>query len=240
MTEKGNFTGYQIIPANINEPHMPVILLLDCSGSMGIDDCLPINNLNAAVNRFITIIAEDSLAGNLVDICIIPFNHMPEVAQNWRPINTAEKISLTASGGTNLSDALELATSMLKERCHLYEDAGISVKMPYIVLITDGYGGDVTDVAEVIRQRTAEKKLKLWTLCVDGYDKATIAKLSGGKRVFELTDPAFDFSEFFDFMGESIKVVSTSAPGAEITVKSNIGQEGSTCVVPDLSDWLNN
>ena len=41
-------------------------------------------------------------------------------------------------------------------------------------------------------------------------------------------------------MAVSVKAVSTSAPGQDtVSVKSNIGREGSTCRVPDLDAWLN-
>ena len=113
--------------------------------------------------------------------------------------------------------------------------------MPYLILITDGYGGDITEIAEVIKKRTDDRKMKLWVLAVKGYDKATVAKLTDGKRVFELVDEnGFDFSEFFDFMAVSVKAVSTSAPGQDtVSVKHNIGRDGSTCRVPDLDAWLN-
>lgn len=98
--------------------------------------------------------------------------------------------------------------------------------MPYLILITDGYGGDVTEIAEVIKQRTAEHKMKLWVLAVKGYDEKTVAQLTDGKRVFELVnEDGYDLTEFFDYMAVSVKVVSTSAPGQDtVSVKHNIGR----------------
>lgn len=234
-----NYGDYEeIAPIGVNEPHMPVLIAGDISGSMS---GLPIQNVNKSINRFAADVCKDSKAARCVDVAIIGFNESPQIEQNWRPITEMNQVNFDAGGGTNISAALEKGVEMLRERGHLYEDVGIEVKMPYLILITDGYGGDVTEIAKVIKQRTDERKMKLWVLAVKGYDKGTVAQLTDGKRVFELVnEDGYDFTEFFDFMAVSVKAVSTSAPGQDtVSVKSNIGREGSNCRVPDLDAWLN-
>lgn len=235
-----NYGDYEeVAPKVCNEPHMPVLIAGDISGSM---TGLPIQNLNKSINRFASDVCKDPKAADLVDVAVIGFNEAPHIEQNWRPVSEMNQVEFTAGGGTNISAALEKGVDMLRERGHLYEDVGIEVKMPYLILITDGYGGDVTEIAKKIKQRTADRKMKLWVLAVKGYDKATVAQLTDGKRIFELVnEDGYDFTEFFDFMAVSVKAVSTSAPGQEtVNVKSDIGREGSSCRVPDLDDWLNN
>lgn len=234
-----NYGDYEeIAPKNINEFHMPVLIAGDISGSMA---DLPIQNVNRSINRFASDVCKDPKAAGRVDVAVIGFNDAPHIEQNWRPITEMNQVNFVAGGGTNISAALEKGVEMLRDRGHLYEDVGIEVKMPYLILITDGYGGDVTKIAKVIKQRTADRKMKLWVLAVKGYDKKSVAQLTDGKRVFELVnEDGYDFSEFFDFMAVSVKAVSTSAPGQDtVSVKSNIGREGSTCRVPDLDAWLN-
>ena len=234
-----NYGDYEeVAPENINESHMPVLIAGDISGSMA---DLPIQNVNKSINRFASDVCKDPKAAGRVDVAVIGFNDAPHIEQNWRPITEMNQVNFVAGGGTNISAALEKGVEMLRERGHLYEDVGIEVKMPYLILITDGYGGDVTEIAKVIKQRTADRKMKLWDLAVKGYDKESVAQLTDGKRVFELVnEDGYDFSEFFDFMAVSVKAVSTSAPGQDtVSVKSNIGREGSTCRVPDLDAWLN-
>lgn len=234
-----NYGDYEeVAPENINESHMPVLIAGDISGSMA---GLPIQNVNKSINRFASDVCKDPKAAGRVDVAVIGFNDAPHIEQNWRPITEMNQVNFVAGGGTNISAALEKGVEMLRERGHLYEDVGIEVKMPYLILITDGYGGDVTEIAKVIKQRTADHKMKLWVLAVKGYDKRSVAQLTDGKRVFELVnEDGYDFSEFFDFMAVSVKAVSTSAPGQDtVSVKSDIGREGSTCRVPDLDAWLN-
>ena len=234
-----NYGDYEeVAPENINESHMPVLIAGDISGSMA---GLPIQNVNKSINRFASDVCKDPKAAGRVDVAVIGFNDAPRIEQNWRPITEMNQVNFVAGGGTNISAALEKGVEMLRERGHLYEDVGIEVKMPYLILITDGYGGDVTEIAKVTKQRTADRKMKLWLLAGKGYDKESVAQLTDGMRVFELVnEDGYDFSEFFDFMAVSVKAVSTSAPGQDtVSVKSNIGREGSTCRVPDLDAWLN-
>lgn len=233
-----NFGDYEIAPASINEPHMQVLFAADISGSMS---GLPIQNVNRSINRFGPDVCKDPKAAERVDVAVIGFNEEPHVEQNWRPITELAPVEFTAGGGTNISAALEKGISMLRERTALYEKVGTEVKMPYLVLITDGYGGDVENISKVIKKRTDEHKMKLWVLAVKGYDKESVAKLTDGKRVFELVnEDGYDFTEFFDFMAVSVKAVSTSSPGQDtVSVKHNIGREGSSCRVPDLDAWLN-
>lgn len=234
-----NYGDYEeVAPENINESHMPVLIAGDISGSMM---GLPIENLNKSINRFASDVCKDPKAAGRVDVAVIGFNDTPYIEQNWRPITEMSKVNFVAGGGTNISAALEKGVDMLRERGHLYEDVGIEVRMPYLILITDGYGGDVTEIANKIKRRTAEHKMKLWVLAVKGYDEKTVAQLTDGKRVFELVDgDGYDFTEFFDFMAVSIKAVSTSATDQDrISVETNIGRKGSNCRVPDLDAWLN-
>lgn len=238
MSKNFNFNDYDPIPPeNINKPHMPVLILCDTSGSMS---GAPIQNVNLSVNRFARDVCKDPKASGLVDVAVMSFNETPSIVQEFRPITELRAVEFSAGGGTNISAALEMAVQKLRERGHLYEDNGIEVKMPYIILITDGYGGDVTEIAKIINKRTADKKMQLWVLAVKGYHEETVAKLTDGKRVFELVnEDGYDFTEFFDFMAVSVKAVSTSSPDQQVHVDSNVGQAGSNLRVPDLDAWLN-
>lgn len=234
-----NFGDYrEIAPIALHLPHMATLLAADASGSMY---GMAINSVNRCINRFKRDICKDDKAASAVDVAVVSFNTEPTVVQNWRPIKELEPVEMSADGGTDISKALDLSIDMTRERCNLYFDSGMEVKKPWIILITDGRDPHIDDVAERVKKRTEEGKLMLWVLAVGDYDKKTIAKLTGGKRVFELKDGAdLDFSEFFDFMAVSIKAVSTGAAGdGRVSVKHSIGGEDSNFRVPDLDEWLN-
>lgn len=240
MTNHFNFNDGPLPPSNECEPHMPVGILIDNSGSLAYQNA--IRNIEKAVNRFADDICKDPKAAERVDICVMTFNDTAQVVQDWCPITEMKKVTLSAGGGTNMSAGLKMAVEKLKERGHLYEHMGITVRMPYLIILTDGMGDDIDVIAEEIRERARKKKMYTWFLGVAGYDKATAAKLTEGRRVFELTEEAgYDFTDFFHVMEVSIKAVSTSAPGERPVIKEEenpLNKEDCGVRVANIDDWL--
>ena len=235
MNHNYNFNDYP--PENVNMQHMPVAIVCDTSGSMS---GTPIQNVNLSVNRFTEDVCKDPKADGLVDVAVISFNHEPTVVQGFRPITELQPVQFSAGGGANISAALEMAIKKIRERCHLYEENGIEIKMPYIILITDGYGGDVTEISRIIKQLTADKKMQLWVLAVKNYDEETIAKLTDGKRVFELVNgDGYDLTDIFDLMAITFKTFFTCPPHQHIHVYTPLETENTNLKVPNLDDWLN-
>lgn len=234
-----NFGDYgALVPRNMNEMLMQVLIAGDISGSM----YRFIDSVNACINRFKSDVCKDPKAARSVETAVIAFNDNVKVVQDWRPITEMEPVELKAGGGTDMKAALEKSLEMIIDRNHLCSDNGIELKQSYMILVTDGKCEDITEIANKIKQRSADKKMKLWVLAVEGYDKKTIATLTDGVRVFELADKeSIDYSEFFDFMAVSVKAVSTSAPDAKVHVRHKIGDvsQGSTMKCPDLDKWLN-
>ena len=231
-----NFNDGPLPPRNVCEPHMPVVILIDNSGSMFGQ---AISNVEKSVNRFAADICKDPKAADRVDICVMSFNESVTVLQDWCPMR---KVELSAGGGTNMSAALRKAVDKLRERGHLYENNGIEVRMPYLIILTDGMGDNIDQIAEEIRDRTNSKKMLPWFLGVNGYDKTTAGMITEGKRVFELTDEnGYDFTDFFKVMEVSIKAVSTSAPGAKPVIKDEenpLNQKDCGVRVVNIDDWL--
>ena len=232
-----NFNDGPLPPRNVCEPHMPVVILIDNSGSMFGQ---AISNVEKSVNRFAADICKDPKAADRVDICVMSFNESVTVLQDWCPITEMRKVELSA--GTNMSAALRKAVDKLRERGHLYENNGIEVRMPYLIILTDGMGDNIDQIAEEIRDRTNSKKMLPWFLGVNGYDKTTAGMITEGKRVFELTDEnGYDFTDFFKVMEVSIKAVSTSAPGAKPVIKDEenpLNQKDCGVRVVNIDDWL--
>ena len=234
-----NFNDGPLPPRNVCEPHMPVVILIDNSGSMFGQ---AISNVEKSVNRFAADICKDPKAADRVDICVMSFNESVTVLQDWCPITEMRKVELSAGGGTNMSAALRKAVDKLRERGHLYENNGIEVRMPYLIILTEGMGDHIDQIAEEIRDRTTSKKMLPWFLGVNGYDKSTAGMITEGKRVFELTDEnGYDFTDFFKVMEVSIKAVSTSAPGAKPVIKDEenpLNQKDCGVRVVNIDDWL--
>ena len=191
---------------SVNEAHVPLQLLLDVSSSMAGE---PIKLLNDAVNRFIQEVCKDERTREVLDVSAITFNHVATVYQEWAHIEAMRYFALTASGGTAIAPAVKLSLQKLAERVSFLKRAGVTLHKPWTVLISDGYGGDVGDVASDVRKLVADGKLNFFSLGVDGYDVKTLHALSG-ERVFELKD--YDFDGFFTWLTNSMRAVSETSP----------------------------
>lgn len=225
----------ELDPKSINELHQSILFLLDTSGSMYGER---IKMLQKSVNSLRDYMCVNPKVGDIIDVCIMGFAGEPYMIQNFRPVSEMTPVEMKADGGTNLTAALEAGILNIKKRVETYYHNGVEQRIPWIVLITDGDGGKVDEIAEKIHQRTKDHKLKLWMLGVPGYNKETAAKLTKGKRLLELKpDADIDFDDFFGFISQTAVRVSESAPHEEI-VPDDPTQGNSTLAIPDLKDWL--
>lgn len=219
MNGKYDFSDYTGITAKrANEPTLFVLLLLDRSGSM---HGKPIGQLSQAVNSFRDDLCRDPKAAGIIETCVMSFNDEIQVVQDWRPISEMAPVELTAGGGTDIPGAVEAALDKLHQATFSHEREIGPCRLPYLILVTDGAGGDVSRTAARVQERQAEGKLQMWCLGVKSpaYDADTLTTLTGGPRVFELHDDGqFDFSPYFDLMTLVLKTASVSAPGEDVVL----------------------
>lgn len=211
-----------------NEPHMALLFLLDVSGSMIENGA--INSLNASVNKFKEQVCADSRTTEILDVAIVTFNHETQVVMPFTPVAYMEPVNLVASGGTEIAPAVQVAIDMVDERSRFYRHAGTEPYKPWIFMISDGYGGDVSAVSEVVRQKEAEGYLKFFSLGVEGYDSKTLHQLCG-EKVLKLN--GYDFTGILDWAHKSMRAVSVSSPGEKVRLPAlpeNVDK--------DVNDWF--
>lgn len=241
MLRNNDLNYGEMMPENYNEDEIIVHFLIDTSASMTPYIDLVCRQLNRVVEE----LKNDSMASKMVETAITTFNDTPYLYQDYRPVTQVNSVNFTAGGGTELNKALIETVNLVKQRGHrLVDDEGISIRTPFIFLITDGYGGDVTEAARLIKERTDDKKLQLWTLGVGEYDKATVAALHpDGKRWYEMKDTAdvrTAYEEFFQkVVTASVKAVSHSRPGERTEFDNPIKHDNST-LKAGVDGWLEN
>lgn len=226
---------------SLNNEHMSVALLIDTSSSV---DGTPLDNIVANVNRFKANVCENPQAAKCVDVCLIAFDDRVRIVQDWRPIKDMQAVELSAGGCTDLNGAVLTGIEKIRERSRLYAENGVVEKKPYLIVLTDGcdtVAGNVDEAAALAGERIEQGKLKLFFLGFGDYDKATAAQLcaSNGGWCFEVQDGDYDFNDFFDFVGNSVKAVSVSATDAQICVATPIGTDQSNVSTVNLDSWLN-
>lgn len=200
-------TPYAEIAA-VNEPHMPVLLLLDTSGSM---NGKPLEELIEGYNQFFKQTSTDELAMKRVDIAMIQFGNDVRTIQDFIPLSKAVEMplpALAADGQTPMGEAIEKAVQMVRDRCRVYDEAGIPHYKPWIFMITDGEPtDDITNAKTLIRQREDTGRLKFFSVAVNGANTTILSSLS--KRTIQATEKD-QFKDIFNWISKSMSIISAS------------------------------
>lgn len=207
MAKNMNQTPYADIAA-VNEPHMAVLFLLDTSGSM---NGKPLEELIEGYKQFLHQSSMDELAMKRVDIAAMQFGSTIKPVQDFIPLSKAIEMpvpSLTADGQTPMGEAIEKAIQIVRERCRVYDEAGIPHYKPWIFMITDGAPTDeITNAKELIRQREDTGRLKFFSVGVNGANIDVLRSLS--KRTIQATEKD-RFKDIFNWISKSMSIISAS------------------------------
>lgn len=192
---------------NASESHMALVLVLDVSYSMNGD---PINQLNAGVNRFKEDVCKDKVTRDVLDVAVIQFNDSFEVVQDFVPIEYMEHIQLEADGATKYTAPIREAIRMVDERSRFYRRSGTEPYKPWIILVSDGEPlDDITAVAREVHDMQQAGRARFLALGVGDCKMATLAQITDVVMRMDGTD----FTNFFNWVGKSMRSVSTTAPG---------------------------
>lgn len=192
---------------------LPVILLLDVSGSM---DGNKIEALNASVREMLDSFAEEENTRAEIHTAILTFGGRVNLYQDLMPANEIQFQDMKANGGTPFGEALDLATDLINNKERLPSRG----YRPTIVLVSDGYPTDDWKLkldTFVNEGRTA--KCDRWALGIGreiGEDMLLKFMNDPEKRVLR-TEDASDIHKFFRFVTDSIKLRSISANPNKVT-----------------------
>lgn len=207
-------------PDNPGEYHIPVILLVDKSGSMS---GAPIKELNQGLVEFGKALAEDPLAQGRAEVCIIGFNSDVQVEVGFRPAIEYNAPVLSASGGTSMNEAIELALDMIEERKKLYRSQGIQWYRPWLFVLTDGEATDTKrESAAISRMRSAikGKKVVYMPLAIGPHANKKLQEYypENDPSKLILSASASNFREAFVWVSNSLGVVAHSNPNVQSEV----------------------
>jgi uncharacterized protein YegL len=191
---------------------VPICLVLDVSGSMAGG---PINELNKGIEAFMTEILEDDIAQDAADISVVTFGTVVEIALKFDNIEKQVVPKFSAGGTTPMGAAVLKSLEILEERKKEYKEAGVDYFQPWLVLMTDGVPTDMQIIPSATKKTNNlinEKKLTLYSIGVG--NNADMRQLSQ----FDLSKPplkldGLKFKEFFEWLSQSVSVVSNSTPG---------------------------
>ena len=212
----GSIVDRPILEAS--EAHIALALVLDISASMGGKN---IESLNRSVNQMIRQIQEDDRLSKIVDLGIFTFGEKGKnpVYKGFRAISDCSDICLEANdGNTYVVDTLNTTMERLRERRHLYANAGGAYK-PWVILITDGCFHDAQNelmqVAEKMKIQESTGRLRFFGLGVEGYNRLQLECFTKNpKYIIEINQESLvtRFAEFFTWVGNSMATISEKTP----------------------------
>ncbi|MCP4545405.1 MAG: VWA domain-containing protein [bacterium] len=199
------------------------MLVLDVSGSMTGD---PIDELNRGVKQFVDEVSADDFASNAIELGVITFGGVVLEPVSMVPLHQVEIQAFSAGGQTPMGEAVTRAIQTLDDRKRDYKNAGVSYYQPWLVLMTDGAPTDSYEAAAARLKHIAEqKKVLVFGIGIGDYcDFEVLSKFCPSERPPKRL-AGLKFVEFFAWLSDSMKRVSTSTPGTEIALSSTGGWE---------------
>lgn len=162
--------------ADRSVPRLPILLLLDTSGSMAGER---IAELTKATEEFLRSLSQDEAAYARTDLAILTFGGAVRVDQFFAPLSEVKPIHLEASGMTPMGEALSLAIEMLDQLLSQYRRDGIAYFRPWIVLLTDGSPTDEwRDAAKGVRDGLQHQRFRFLAIGLDQADMETLSQIT--------------------------------------------------------------
>lgn len=183
---------------------LPVVLLLDTSGSM---HGAKISSLNDAVRKMLGTLTKEESQANEFLVSIITFGGTASLAYSPTPASELAYTSLGAGGGTPLGAAIDIAKALIEDR----EQTPSRAYRPLVVLVSDGLPGDswerkLDDFIQDGRSAKCDRMaLGIGPEAYEGRGRWTLERFIAGTehQVFEAKD-AGDIHNFFKFVTMSV------------------------------------
>ncbi|MGM9319289.1 vWA domain-containing protein [Deinococcus aquaticus] len=198
---------------------LPVLLLLDVSGSMAEDGKLAA--LNTAVRDMLHAFAQEQAGGAEIHVAVLAFSgrearvHVP-----LKPARNVQFEALEARGHTPLGSVLTLTTSILENRDLVPGRA----YRPTVVLVSDGVPTDEWEepLEELLASPRASKAVRLALAVGEDADLEVLAQFAGEDHVRRAAE-ARQLRRFFRFVTMSVTARSRSATPDQAVTLPDLG-----------------
>lgn len=198
-----------------SEQRTPLVLVLDCSGSMG---GAAMFQLNQGLKILENELKADVIAAKRVRVLVIRYGGMDEakIETDWCDAMDFQAPNLEAGGTTPIGHAVEMALTEIEEEKNRFRQAGVAYTRPWLFLMSDGLPTDDWQyVAEQCRYAEEANKVAVFPIAVEGADIEVLGAFSrnGERAVKQLK--GLQFRELFQWLSASMQVVSQSTPGGQ-------------------------
>ena len=188
----------------------PLVLVLDCSGSMDGDRMAA---LNAGLITLESAMKEDPTTSTRGRVLVIQFGGNDEVSLgDWQDAIDFSAPRLEANGRTPTGAAVTAALDAIEAQKSELKAAGIAYKRPILMLMSDGEPTDDWEgAAEACKVAEAANKATVFTIGIgDDANLDTLGRFSS-KGAVKIN--GLQFKELFVWLSASIKAVSQTKHG---------------------------
>jgi len=185
---------------------LPVILLLDVSGSMSGEK---ICNLNAAAKDMLATFQNSENGETGIRVAIITFGSEVRLHQALTSASDIKWHDLSAGGGTPLGTALQMAKAMIEDQ----EVVPSRAYRPTVVLVSDGRPGDSWEnplQAFIKEGRSAKCDRMAMAIGADADEKVLRMFIEGSKNSLFYAENAKQLRDFFKFVTMSVTIRTKS------------------------------
>lgn len=198
------------IPINTRVPdaRIPVVFLLDTSGSM---QGIRIAKVNDMMRRIVRALEADALARVKVELAVITFSTHSQVLHDFALPGQYSHLELTASGRTAMGEAIDKALDLVEARKQSYRHGGVDYHRPWLVMLTDGMAtDDLTAVLGRIQDYQARKKIVFLPFAIDVSELEFRNLLNVSDRTLLIDEANID--QLGSYLVQNLRSCSASAP----------------------------
>lgn len=201
---------------------LPVLLLLDVSGSMSGEK---IAELNKAVREMIADFKHEAQMETEINLSIITFGgDAAELQLPFTPVSRIEMVDMEANGMTPMGDALRQAKAMIEDR----EQTPSRAYRPLVVLCSDGGPNDNWESAmdDFINNGRSAKCDRMAMAIGTGADDVVLNRfIQGTPNPLFFAKDAAGLHKFFKFVTMSVTTRKNTQNPNQILALPNASQE---------------
>lgn len=184
----------------MKELQLPVILLIDTSGSM--EENLDI--LNCSIREMLQRLKIESREGINVKIMMITFGGEANLHLPLTEVKKIKFVNFIASGATDFVGGIKLLREKTQE-INFYNSFN-----PVLILLSDGYpeldGGWRRELESFLQDERIKKSERFALGIGDGYNEVILEQFtSSSENIFEARE-AYEIYDFFKYLGDFIKI----------------------------------
>lgn len=198
-----------------SDERAPLVLVLDCSGSMMEDN--KIHLLNEGLKTLEKELKSDPIAARCGRVLVISFggDNNVELMGDWTDAMDFTPPTLMAGGMTPLGAAMRCALDEIENQKSQMRSAGVSYKRPIVMLLSDG---DPTDewqeVAAECKNAETSHKVNIMPIGIGSQANKDILGAFSNKGALNLA--GLKFKELFIWLSRSIRAVSRAPTGGTV------------------------